>query len=211
MRYDTNRLFNQQTGIRNGKVNPATRQFAGDPQVISIRIETKQRKPKSVFSPSRTVTASRVTAGLHPDRHDIQFKTDGPRLGSTFHFDRNRKHLATKFDLEFGLAIGDRIESGPITATKSRIGQRERSLFADIARNSVRLNRLHNYQLPITGRGQVDIGRIDIQLHQWRFGNRHCAECPHRGQCERHHENESTTHIIVPVCFDAVRVTCRSW
>ena len=108
----------------------------------------------------------RVAACLHPDWHHVELKTDGPSFGSSLDLHRDCQHFTAEFDLQFRLAIGDRIKRGPFTTAHRRIPQRIRRLFRDIASDAVCLNRLDDNELTILRRRQVNVRRRDIQLHQ---------------------------------------------
>ena len=87
----------------------------------------------------------------------------GSSLG-VLHRHRQRDFEPGVFDVELGLAVGNRIERLLVKSDQRRVGQREFRLGRDVARDSVGVASLNDQRLPIAGRRQFDVRRKDEDL-----------------------------------------------
>ena len=110
-----------------------------------------------------------VATRFHPDWHDIKLEADYTGFGSLFNLDRDRQHLAAKLDFQFGCSISHGIERCSIATADGRIGDCHGSFFADITRDAVCMNSLYDDKLTILVGRQIDVGGVDVELHERRL------------------------------------------
>ena len=85
--------------LRLGQINSAAADFACDPLIIAISIETEQRQPEAIFPAGRAVATAGVAAGFGEHRHHIEMKTDRPIGDGIFHHQRHVDGVAARIRL----------------------------------------------------------------------------------------------------------------
>ncbi len=166
MRHATGRFLEQQTIVRQGEVNAPPKIFARDVFVIALRIEAKQRQPKTILAARGTVTTAGIATALCKSRHHVEAEPHGAFLGGFLHLHRHGERAAAKLDLQRSLAIDNRTDDVVFKLHQLGIGKGVLRVGGDIARGAVGIRGLHHQLLLGAQRHEAGVLRVHLQIHQ---------------------------------------------
>src|SRR5262249_15775019 len=146
---------------RQRQVDPAAVKFAGEPVVVTVRVEAEQGQPEAVLAAGGAVAAPLVAAGPHKDRHHVALEADGPVGLGVLPLHGNRHRPAGELHLHLGGPVGQRRQDVLVQLGQVGVGERDLGFGGDVAGKAVGVGRLDDERLPTAGGQQVHVGRVD--------------------------------------------------
>ena len=107
-----------------------------------------------------------IATALGKGRHHIEAEANGAFLGGFLHLHRQGEGSSAKLNLQFGLAIGNRLDDVVFKLHQCRVGKGVLGVLGYIARGAVGKLGLQHDLLLASQRHEVGVLWIYLQVHQ---------------------------------------------